>query len=635
MLVEFHASKQVANLAWGQLNAYLSRLSLYMPHLLRCLTIFFVSALSLLTLPAFAQMDVELAKQYYSQGEFEKAAELYDKLFTAQPRNEYYLTRYIESLLQAKLYDDAEKAIKKAIKDNPTNMALYVQRGLNYEAQGEMEKADKTYAEALKKLPAERFAVQKLANAFSRAAKYKNAVAAYERGGELLKDETMFAYNLGALYQQLNDEEKMVRNYLLALRDKPMRLGSVQSILSRYLDEEGYRRVQSQILLELQGAPENETLTELLVWTYIQQKDFRSAMRQVRALDMRRQEDGQRIYRLAITALNERQYAAAKDGFDYIIRTKGERNPYYIDAKKLGLQAERERLLSASTFDKPAFEALEAQYVAFLGEMGLNTATAPLARELAMLQVNQLGKRDEAIKGLEAILEFPTSKEFAARTKLDLGDFYLMEGERWEATLLYSQVDKAFPEGVLGHEARFRNARLSYYSSDFEWAQEQFDILKSSTSRLIANDAIDMSVFIMDNLNLDTTAVPLSMYAASELLGFQSQFDAAFAKLDSLVSMFPENGLLDDVLYARANLYRKQGQFTLAAEFYRKVLEAFPEEIRADNALFALAEITERQLGDEEAAKALYERLFLEYDNSILAVEARKRFRRLRGDELG
>ncbi len=619
----------------GQLNPFLFRLSLYMPHLFRCLAFFLTLTLSVGALPAFAQMEIELAKQYFSQGEFEKAAQLYDKLYTEQPRNEYYLTQYIESLLRAKLYEDAEKAIKKAIKANPNSMGLYVQRGLNFEAQGEMEKAEKVYEEALKKLPAERFAVQKLANAFSRAAKYKDAVLAYERGGELLKDETIFAYNLGALYQQLNEEEKMVRNYLLVLREKPMRLGSIQSILSRYLDAEGYKRVQAQIFQELQGAPENETLTELLVWTYIQQKDFRSAMRQVRALDMRRQEDGQRIYKLATTALNERQYEAAKDGFDYIVTTKGERNPYYIDSKKLSLQAERERLLSEPTFDKPAFELLEGQYISFLDEVGLNTASAPLARELAMLQVNQLGKRKVAIEGLKAILEFPTTKNFSAGTKLDLGDFYLMEGERWEATLLYSQVDKAFPEGTLGHEARFRNARLSYYNSDFEWAQEQFDILKSSTSRLIANDAIDMSVFIMDNLNLDTTAVPLSMYAASELLGFQSQFDAAFAKLDSLESMFPENDLLDDVLYARANLYRQQGQFTLAAEFYRKVLEAYPEEIRADNALFALAEITERQLGDADAAKALYERLFLEYDNSILAVEARKRFRRLRGDELG
>ncbi len=604
-----------------------------MPQLLRHLIVF--ASLTLLVGASHLsaqQMEVELAKQYYDQGEFEKAAELYDELYEKQPNNDYFLNRYLQSLSSAERYDDADKAIKKALKAKPNNMGLYVQRGLNFEAQGKIDEAEKIFNEAFKKLPAERFAIQQLANGFYQNAKYKLAVKAYERGGELLNDETMFAYYLGSLYQRLNDEENMVRNYLLTLTAEPRRLGSVQSILSRYLDEDGYRRVQTAILRELQGDPDNDTLTELLVWTYVQQKDYRSAMRQVRALDLRRQEDGQRIYRLAQTALNERQYLAAKDGFEYIVKQKGVRNPYYIEAKRLYLEAEKQRLDALPTFDREGYTVLEQEYQSFLDELGINTATAAVAHELAMLQAYKLGKRDAAIESLASLLEFSLQPDFAAQVKLDLADFYLMEGERWESTLLYSQVDKAFPEAVLGHEARFRNARLSYYSGDFEWAQEQFDILKSSTSRLIANDAIDMSVFIMDNLNLDTTSVPLEIYAQAELLGFQSRFDAAFAKLDTLGRLFPDHSLNDDIVYAEANLFRQQGNYTQAAKLYRKVVEEYPEEIRADNALFALAEITEHQLNNSEQAKALYERLFLEYESSILAVEARKRFRRLRGD---
>ena len=595
-----------------------------------------VLALSLLALaPGWAQMEVELAKQYFGQGEFEKAAELYAELHEAQPANDYYLQRYLESLQRAERYTEAERAVKRALKADPTNMALYVQRGLNYEAQGDQERADKTYAEALKRLPAERFAIQKLANAYSRNAKYELAVGAYERGGELLGDDRLFAYNLGALYQQLNDEERMVDNYLLALADKPQRLGSVQSILSRYLDDDGYARVQRAILRALQGDPDNDTLTELLVWTYVQQGDYRSAMRQVRALDMRRREDGQRIFRLAQTALNERQYAAAREGFDYVATEKGELNPYYVDARRLSLEAGRAELEAAPQFDAEAFAALEQQYLDFLAEAGVNSATAPVARELALLQAYRLGKRAEAIALLTDVLEYSLAEEFAARVKLDLADFYLMEGERWEAALLYGQVDKAFPEATLGHEARFRNARLSYFASDFAWAQEQFDVLKSATSRLIANDAIDMSVFIMDNLALETSAEPLTLFAEAELLGFQSDFPGAFAKLDTLESLFPDNGLEDDVEFQRAELYRKLGEFDLAARHYRRVIDEFPEEIRADNALFALAELTELQLGKPDQARELYQRLFLEFESSVLAKEARKRFRRLRGDEVG
>ena len=606
-----------------------------MPHLfLRLRWVALSVALLATGAVATAQMQVELAKQYFDLGEYEKAAELYDELARAQPRNDYYLTRYLESLSRAERYEEADKAIRKALKDKPNNMGLYVQRGLNFEAQGELERAEKIYAEAVKKLPAERFAVQRLANGFSRAGKYAYAVQTYERGGELLKDESMFAYNLGALYQQLNDEEAMLRNYLITIGAQPRRLTSIQSILSRYLDADGYRRLQGQILRQLQGDADNDALIALLVWTYVQQKDYRSAMRQVRALDLRRQEDGRRIYELAQTALRERQYQAAKDGFSYIVAQKGERNPYYIDSKRLALEAERERLDAQPTFDRAGYEALEGEYAEFLRTSGVNTATAAVARELALLRAYKLGKRDLAIAGLAELLEFSLADEVGARIKLDLADFYLMEGERWESTLLYSQVDKAFPEAQLGHEARFRNARLSYYAGDFEWAQEQFDILKSSTSRLIANDAIDMSVFIMDNLNLDTTSVPLEMYAAAELLGFQSQFGRAFAKLDTLARLFPEHALQDDIAYAEGNLFRQRGDYAEAAERYRKVVEDYPEEIRADNALFALAEITERQLAKPEQAKALYERLFLEYESSILAVEARKRFRRLRGDDV-
>ncbi|HPQ22118.1 MAG TPA: tetratricopeptide repeat protein, partial [Saprospiraceae bacterium] len=177
-------------------------------------------------------------------------------------------------------------------------------------------------------------------------------------------------------------------------------------------------------------------------------------------------------------------------------------------------------------------------------------------------------------------------------------------------------------------------ALLSYFMGDFEWAQEQFDILKSATTKLISNDAIDKSVFILDNLGLDTTAVPLQLYATSELLVFQNKYEEAFQTLDSIEINFPEHGLEDDVLYLKAQIYKRERQYDKAIEQYQVILDKFKEEIRADNALFEMAELYENVLEDKEKAKSLYEQLFLEFDNSTFAVEARKRFRILRGDEI-
>jgi len=209
-----------------------------------------------------------------------------------------------------------------------------------------------------------------------------------------------------------------------------------------------------------------------------------------------------------------------------------------------------------------------------------------------------------------------------------------MTGEVWEATLLYSQVDKDFGEDVLGHEARFRNAKLSYYNGDFDWAQAQFDVLKASTSKLISNDAIDLSVFILDNVGLDSITKPLAMYAQAELLVFQNKIDEAFSKLDSISTNYPEHGLLDDIAYLKAKIYTKRKDYTKAIEMYSYVVEKFPEDIRADNALFEMADLYENALNDKEKAKELYEKLFMNYSNSILATDARKRFRQLRGDKI-
>jgi TolA-binding protein len=195
-------------------------------------------------------------------------------------------------------------------------------------------------------------------------------------------------------------------------------------------------------------------------------------------------------------------------------------------------------------------------------------------------------------------------------------------------------VDKLYKDDALGHEARFKNAKLSYFFGDFDWAKTQFDVLKSSTSKLISNDAIDMSVFVIANTQ-DSINEPLEIYAAAELLVFQNRFDEAFAKLDSLKAAFPEHSLDDDVYYLKAQIYKKQRDYPKAIAAFEVILEKYKEEIRADNALFEMAEIYEIRLGDKEKAKGLYEKLFTDFTDSSLGVEARKRFRILRGDKVG
>ena len=138
----------------------------------------------------------------------------------------------------------------------------------------------------------------------------------------------------------------------------------------------------------------------------------------------------------------------------------------------------------------------------------------------------------------------------------------------------------------------------------------------------------------MDNLGLDTTTTSLQLYSEAELLVFQNRFEESFDKLDSLVTDFPEHTLKDDVYYLKAKVYTKQKDYPNAVKMYEKIIEEHKDEIRADNALFELADMYENQLNNPEKAKGLYEQIFIDFSDSTLAVDARKRFRQLRGDNI-
>ena len=590
---------------------------------------------SLLSITVLSAQDARLAQQYYRDGEYEKAAVLYENLYKKTNYNNFYFDRYVESLLAMDAYDECEKVIKKHLKRDPDNVQLHVTYGKLYERQVEDKKAQKQYQLAIEKLPKDQFVITKLANAFMSLTKYELAIATYERGSELLKNEQAFAYNLGELYRRKGDIPKMVENYINSIEANPNRVNSVRSVFQRYLSEEDYKVVQAQLYKKLQEDPDNPLYPEMLAWVLIQRKDYKGALRQVRALDRRLRENGGRVFRLAQTAANDEDYEAAIQAYEYIVDEKGLQSPYYLDAKRQALRCRRWQLVDGYDYSEQDLRQLEQAYESFLDEFGRSKRTADIILEFAELESLYINDFDKAISLLQEMIDYPNvNPKTQAEGKLALADYYLMQGEIWEATLLYSQVDKAFKEDQLGHEARFRNARLSYYAGDFQWAQAQFDVLKASTSKLISNDALDLSVFIMDNLGLDTSEAALKLYADADMLVFQNRFEDAFKKLDTLRTAFPEHSLGDDMLYLKARIHKKKKNFTKAAALLTQIVEEYPEEIRADNALFQLAELYEDELDDLEKAKELYERLFIDFSDSTLAVQARKRYRILRGDEV-
>ncbi len=577
----------------------------------------------------------KLADQYYLEGEYQKAGDLYLKLHeTAKKNNNFiYFNKYIECLLALREYDQAEKEIQLQMKAQPDDFSMLVTLGNVQERIGNYDAAQASYRLAIEKLPARIDAITRLGNAFLSQAKYDEAIETYEKGEELLGKSGIFSYQLADLYKRNGDMSKMIEQYLYTLQSSPDRLENIQNLLQRSLTKEDYPELLTQLYVFIQDNPETDYFPEMLAWTFIQQKDYSKAMRQAKALDKRMGENGLRVYRLAQIAGNDRDYATAIDGYEYILSYQSPGSPYYNEAKRASLSTKRRQITDNFSYTTDQLRVLEAEYVAFLDVNGIHAGTALIVSELAMLEGLYINDLAKAISYLEQVVNLPgINNTVQAYAKLDLGDYYLMSGEIWEATLLYSQVDKAFVEDLIGQDARFRNAKLSYYNGDFEWAQTQFDILKTSTSKLISNDALDLSIFIMDNLGLDSNTHALGEYAKAELLIFQNKLDESIEKLTILGNIYSEHGLKDDILYLKARLYEKKRDYNMADSLYQQIVETFPEEIRADNALYNQAQLYEYQLNNPEKAMITYEKLFMEYTDSTFAIEARKRFRELRGD---
>ena len=580
--------------------------------------------------------DRQLADQYMASLEYEKAVELYDKLFDRDPFGTY--SNYLRCLFGLKDYEEAEKLVKKMSKKQPQNLTYLSDLGYVYSLQGQDEKAQQQYDKAISLLKPDQGTIMSLANSFIQRQQYDNALITYTEGRKLMKGIYGFYFETAEMYYQKGSFESMINEYLDAVADNPMVQQNVLNILQARIgfDPENTRNdlLRTSLLRKIQRNPDYPVFSEMLIWLLVQQKDFESALIQAKGLDKRQAEDGSRILSLGNLASANLDYSSAVNCFQYVV-DKGPSYPNYITARMELLNVTNKMITSGNEYTPADLNKLELDYETTLSELGRSAKTAGLIRGLAHLRAFYLDDPDSAMADLEAAIDFPgITKQVQADCKLELGDILLFIGNVWDSDLLYAQVDKDFKNDPLGQEAKFRNARLDYYRGDFLWAQAQLDVLKSATSQLIANDALSLSLLISDNIGFDSTMDALMLYSKADLLSYRNKNDDALIFLDSLVAEFPGHSLTDEAWFKAAQIYDVKRNWVMEDSLYNRILNEYGEDILADDALFRSAQLQEKKIKNNAKAMELYQELLTKYPGSLYVVEARKRFRSLRGDVL-
>ncbi len=641
--------------------------------LIRSNKIILSCALWAITQVASAQeQDLRLANEYFLKGEKDKALAMYQALSKDAQNIPALHSNYLNLLLEMGKYKDAEDYVERVIRKVEDRISYRVDLGVIYLRSGDLQRADKYFRTLVKNTLPDVYRTKSIADYLAAQNLPEYAVYTLQELRRTMGNPVAFTLEMANLYRQQGKRDEMVEEYLHYITQSPSNLNYVKNLLQLFLNKpDELESLERMLTDKVQQYPDSEVYADLLIWVNLQQKNFYGAYIQSRAYDKRFRKETSKTLEIAQIALNNKDYDNADRCFSYVIKEFANTDNYL--PARLGLIRAREAKVKRKfPVNTDSVRYLTREYQSFIKRYPDNGNSYEAMLNEALLHAYYLDEKDSAVNKLSGLTANPRVPGYLkAKAKLELGDIYLLKEEPWEATLLYSQVEKNQRDAPLGYEAKLRNAKLSYYKGDFLLAEEHLDILKQATTREIANDAMELSMRIKENTAYDTAGTALKEYAAIELLLVQNKSDSALARLslfetggrvkmdkreatflglwppkdrvpgpeeekaDQVWVMQPSlitNSIRDDVYWLEANLRIKRGEFTLALAQLEKVVTEFGSDVLADDAYFTQGDIYEKDLNNKEKAMEIYRDFLDKFPGSVYAAEARKRYRTLRGD---
>lgn len=576
------------------------------------------------SLLAFAQNE-QLAQYYYEKGDFEKAKIGFEELLQNVPQNTQYFLRTIDCYQQLQLFDIAEKAIKERF-DKYKQSNLLVELGYNFQLRKDDTKAKVYYDQAVERIKKNPNEIYSISNAFERKVLLDYALKSYKIATEL-NPNFNFNYQMGLLYGQLSNMEMMISTFLDEAYANPQNAIRIQNQLVRFMVDEGdatFSEMLRKALIIRTQKNQDVFWNHYLSWFYVQQKEFEKAFIQEKAIYKRSPESLTAIVNLAQLAIEEENQETAKEILDFVLENTSD--------LELRIQANSYLItMKIENTSEKDFVAISTELDELLKQFG----TSPFTLSLQLIQAHfvafNLKKPEEGRAIVKKALELQLNDYEVADAKMELADILLYEEKFNQALIYYSQIELDLKNDVMAHEASLKAAKTSYFKTDFAWALKQFKELKSANTQLIANDALEYFLLINDNTMADSTQTALKQFAKGDYLLYQNRNQEAIAQFQAILKSYKGQEIESVTVLRLGKIYEKQGDFDLALSQYQTIIDQHSDGIYIDEALYFSAEIYNKQLLPEKA-KPLYEKVLFNHQDSIYFVEARKKFRQLRGD---
>jgi tetratricopeptide (TPR) repeat protein len=592
------------------------------------LSLFLIAYFALLS-TAIAQEDF-LAKQYFEDGDFEKAVVFYEKLTEKSPRRTDYLQGLIACYQQLERYGDAKRFLTERLKSKSPNPTLLIELGYNFTLQDSTSQATIYFDQVLEVIAENPNYGYALAYQFQKYSLLDRAVSAYQKAMEI-NPQLDYNFQLARIYGEQGNVDKMYRSYLNLMSNGKTSKSNILRSIDAFVtsDPESYNNAALKAIL-LENAQKNPDIiwNELLSWLFVQQQQYGSAFRQEKAIYKRMENSNTlRLENLGKLALDAIKTDVARDILEYLIKESN--NEITVLDAELSLID-----IDLQDTKKSQLETIQKKYEALIETYGFKTQTLQLQVAYANFLTFRKDDPEPAIELLKNSLKLPLNQRGTAFIKLALGDILVYNKKFNEALIYFSQIQQKLKNDVLGQNARYKVAETSFYKGDFEWALTQLKVLRGSTSQLIANDAMQLSLLISDNSLEDSTQTALRKYARADFLSYQNKTQEAVDALEDILQNHKGEKIEDEALLKQAQLFESQEKYEAAELNYMKIIEFYSSGILADDAYFALGELYRSRLNQLDKAKAQFEKIIYNYQDSYYFPQARKNFRVLRGDAI-
>jgi tetratricopeptide (TPR) repeat protein len=581
--------------------------------------------LFLLPMISWAQ-EQQLAYDYFRKGEYEKAASIYEKLYVENKFNAHYLSKLIDCYQQLEEFTKAKESIEKHLEEFPSQVHFYVEIGYNYELQYLQSEADSYYKKALSTLDVKTNYGYSIGKAFQENHLLDYALEAYKKT-MIQNPKANYSLQVASIYGEKGEINNMFDTYLSMVDVDEKYTNTIMRYIGKYITDDSqneYNTVFKRLVLKRLQSNQKNSWNELLSWLFMQQKEYDKAYIQEKALHKRSLESLEGIVRLGEIAFDNKEYETTEKCFDYVLENTVD-VVEIMDAKLYKLH------INIETSEDFGF--VNSQFQALFNEYGKSTSTLDIQIAYADFLTFKYNQPDQAIKVLKGALKLRSNNFQKGAIKIKLGEVLVFNNRFNEALIYFSQVQASLKNHILAQKARFKVAQTSYYKGDFDWAETQLKVLKGSTSQLIANDALDLSLIINDNIVQDSLRLALKTYAQADLLAYQHKNQQAVDSLNTILTQHKGHAIEDEALFKQAKVFEEMKLYEKAESNYLKIIKINAEDILVDDAYYNLGEINSQQ-NNIEKAKEYYQKIIFDFPSSIHLVDARKKYRKLRGDDV-